>query len=111
MLNVKNMNHTQTNTLTKEYFQLYLHTILGHGFGFDERVLINAVSGRKSCYKKYLHHLGTNLFANNQKKFAILFHSKPVYRLGPHNSNTVKSKFHLIQTFVKILASFLSLQW
>ena len=33
------------------------------------------------------------------------------YRLGPVNLNMVESKFHLIQTFVIILASFLSFQW
>ena len=32
------------------------------------------------------------------------------YRLGPVNSNTGNSKFHLIQTFFKISATFLSFQ-
>ena len=35
---------------------------------------------------------------------------KSQYRLGPVNSNTVNSKFHLIQTFIKISATFLSFQ-
>ena len=33
-----------------------------------------------------------------------------LYRLGPINLNTVNSKFHLIQTFVKIFSTFLSFQ-
>ena len=32
------------------------------------------------------------------------------YRFGPVNSNMVNSKFHLIQTFFKISATFLSFQ-
>ena len=47
----------------------------------------------------------------------ILFHDwtehlyeNTLYRLDPDNSNTVNSKFYLIQTFFKILATFLSLQ-
>ena len=40
----------------------------------------------------------------------VITKSTSDYRLGPVNSNTVNSKFHLIQTFVKIFATFLSFQ-
>ena len=51
----------------------------------------------------------TNSYANNCHSivcyFPILVSS---YRLGTVNSNTVNSKFHLIQSFFDFLARFLS---
>ena len=47
----------------------------------------------------------------NIKKFLIDSHVKAsgrIYRLGTVNSNTVNSKFHLIQSFFEIFARFLS---
>ena len=46
----------------------------------------------------------------HSKKFKELADVEGYYRSGPVNSNTVNSKFHLIQTFLKIFATFLSFQ-
>ena len=62
------------------------------------------------------------MWMNNEKKIEYVDSSinyrriwsqkveKKYYRLGPVNSNTVNSKFHLIQTFFKICETFLYFQ-
>ena len=41
------------------------------------------------------------------EKFQFAY-NQSIYRLGTVNSNTVNSKFHLIQSFFEIFATFLS---
>ena len=50
-------------------------------------------------------------YATNIKVLLFSFTIAEMYdRLGPVNSNTVNSKFHLIQSFVKIFETFLSFE-
>ena len=53
---------------------------------------------------KLKHYANAHANAEN----ALWLRHNRHYRLGPVNSNTVNSKFHLIQIFAKIFATFLS---
>ena len=54
----------------------------------------------------------TEVLLETIHEFSVVYfnnHTTPLsYRLGPVNSNTVNSKFHLIQIFAEIVATFLS---
>ena len=68
--------------------------------GFTEVELCKNKSGRRRDSN------GGDFSGNYMSKKITLIN----YRLGPVNSNTVNSKLHLIQTFFKISATFLSFQ-
>ena len=69
-------------------------------------VYIQDCNKRYLCIYEHVHEVQMEPCRILQEKYI----HKYTYRLGPLNSNTVNSKFILIQTFVKTIATFLSFQ-